>query len=269
MNESGLERVAVAYADGTIALADVSLTLAPGEQLAIIGPSGAGKTTLLATLACALRPRNGRVMVLGREPWSLPSAALHALRGNLFLAPQTPPLPPRQRVVNAVLAGRLPGWSAWHALKSLIRPQDLAAAHDALDRFRLVDKLFLRCDRLSGGERQRVGLARLFVSHARLLLLDEPVSSLDPALASAALEVLQQEAHARTATLVVSLHAVDLALARFPRLIGLRAGRVLFDLARAEVTDALLAELYGAELGLSFQAPPSEAEARMKLTRSP
>jgi phosphonate transport system ATP-binding protein len=264
---TGLERIAVAYADGTLALADVSFTLAQGEQLAIIGPSGAGKTTLLATLACALRPKTGRVNVLGREPWSLSSAALHALRGDLFLAPQTPPLPPRQRVVNAVLAGRLPDWSTWRALQSLAHPQELVAAHEALARFRLAGKLFLRCDRLSGGERQRVGLARLLVSRARLLLLDEPVSSLDPALASAALEELQQEARARAATLVVSLHAVDLALARFPRLIGLRAGRILFDLPRADVTDALLAELYGAELGLSFQAPPSEAEARMKLTR--
>ncbi len=267
VNATGLDRVAVAYADGTIALTDISVLLAPGEQVAIIGPSGAGKTTLLATLACALRPANGHVTVMGRDPWALPSSHLHALRGELFLAPQSPPLPPRQRVVNAVLAGRLPQWSAWAALKSLARPRDLAAAHAALARFQLDDKLFLRCDRLSGGERQRVGLTRLLVSQAKLFLLDEPVSALDPALAGAALEVLQREARERTATLVVSLHAVDLALARFPRLVGLRDGRVLFDLPRAEVTNALLDDLYGAELGLSFQAPPSSEEARMKLTR--
>ena len=267
VNATGFDRASVRYADGTVAINDVSLLFAPGEQVAIIGPSGAGKTTLLAALACALRPATGRITVMGRDPWSLPTNTLHSLRGELFLAPQLPPLPPRQRVVNAVLAGRLPQWSGWEALKSLVHPREAATAHDALARFQLDDKLFLRCDRLSGGERQRVGLARLLVSRARLFLLDEPVSALDPALAGAALEVLQNEARARTATLVVSLHAVDLALARFPRLVGLRAGRVLFDMPRAEVTNALLADLYGAELGMSFQSPPSVEEARLKLTR--
>ena len=170
-------------------------------------------------------------------------------------------------MVNAVLAGRLPQWSTWEALRSLAHPRDLVAARHALASFQLEDKLFLRCDRLSGGERQRVGLARLLLSRARLFLLDEPVSALDPALADAALAVLQDAARARAATLVVSLHAVDLALARFPRLIGLRQGRVLFDRPRAEVDDAMLAALYGAELGVSFQAPPTEADARHKLTR--
>jgi phosphonate transport system ATP-binding protein len=264
---SSLAGVTVAYADGRVALADVSLALAPGEQIAIIGPSGAGKTTLLTTLACALRPTAGRVDIHGRDPWSLSGSALHALRGDLFLAPQAPPLAPRQRVVNAVLAGRLPQWTAWQALRSLAHPRDVVAARDALAQFRLEDKLFLRCDRLSGGERQRVGLARLLVSRARLFLLDEPVSALDPALADAALEALQRAARDRAATLVVSLHAVDLALARFPRLVGLRDGKVLFDLPRAAVDDALLAQLYGTELGVSFQAPPTADDARRKLTR--
>lgn len=264
---SSLTKVTVTYADGRAALTGVSLALAPGEQVAIIGPSGAGKTTLLTTLAGALRPTIGKVDLFGRDPWSLSGGALHALRGDLFLAPQAPPLAPRQRVVNAVLAGRLPQWTTWEALRSLVHPRDVIAARDALAQFRLEDKLFLRCDRLSGGERQRVGLARLLVSRARLFLLDEPVSALDPALAGAALEVLQQVARARAATLVVSLHAVDLALARFPRLIGLRDGRVIFDLPRAIVTDALLAQLYGTELGMSFQAPPTEDDARRKLTR--
>ncbi len=264
---SSLAGVTVTYADGRHALADVTLTLAPGEQVAIIGPSGAGKTTLLATLACALRPSAGRVDLFGHDPWSLPDRALHALRGRLFLAPQVPPLAPRQRVVNAVLAGRLPQWSAWEALRSLVHPRDITAARDALAQFRVDDKLFLRCDRLSGGERQRVGLARLLLSQARLFLLDEPVSALDPALAGAALEALQQAARDRAATLVVSLHAVDLALARFPRLVGLRSGKVLFDRPREQVDDALLAELYGSELGVSFQAPPTEDDARRTLTR--
>lgn len=259
--------VRVAYAAGADALSDVTLTLAPGEQVAVIGPSGAGKTTLLATLACAMRPAAGSMQVLGIDPWKLPAAELHALRRRLFLAPQVPPLPPRQRVVHAVLAGCLPQWTIWRALRSLIYPRDAEIAREALARFHLEDKLFLRCDRLSGGERQRVALARLIASNADLLLLDEPVSSLDPALALNALEVLQNEAATRGATLVVSLHAVDLALARFSRLVGVRAGRVMFDLPRAEVTDQCLTGLYGTELGASMQAPPDEPVAKLKLNR--
>jgi phosphonate transport system ATP-binding protein len=247
--ETRLSRVCVRYGRAPAALAEINLAFAPGEQVAVIGPSGAGKTTLLHTLACALRPAAGEVTVLGTNPWALPGGALHALRRRLFLAPQVPPLPPRQRVVHAVLAGRLPQWGTLKALKSLVYPTDAEIARQALARFHLEDKLFLRCDRLSGGERQRVALARSLVSAAELLLLDEPVSSLDPALGDAALETLQAEAARRGATLVVSLHAVDLALARFPRLLGVKAGRVAFDLPRPALGERLLADLYGAEPG--------------------
>ncbi len=262
-----LADVVVAYPGGATALDHVSLSFDAGEQVAIIGPSGAGKTTLLHTLGCAVRPTHGAVRVLDTDPWALPQSALHRLRRQLFLAPQAPPLPPRQRVVHAVLAGRLPRWTLWQAVRSLVVPQEaaMAAAAAALARFDLEDKLFLRCDRLSGGERQRVGLARLLVSDARLFLLDEPVSMLDPALALAALETLQAEARKRDATLVVSLHAVDLALARFSRLVGVRGGRVLFDLPRAAVDAPLLEKLYGRELGASVQEPGIVDGATLRL----
>lgn len=264
-----LTRVHARYARAQRAsLVDLTLAFAPGEQVAVIGPSGAGKTTLLATLACAIRPTEGIVSILGANPWQLSGAKLHKLRAQLFLAPQAPPLPPRQRVVNAVLAGRLPQWSTWQALASLVYPSDIPAARDALARFHLEDKLFLRCDRLSGGERQRVALARLMTSSARLMLLDEPVSALDPALARDALGVLQAEATARNATLIVSLHAVDLAMGLFDRIVGLKDGQVQFDLPRAKVTDAILADLYGAELASSFQSGALEQSvAQPKLAR--
>jgi phosphonate transport system ATP-binding protein len=265
---TGLVGACVSYAGGAAALDDITLAFAPGEQVAIIGPSGAGKTTLLHALACALPLNAGKLSVLGVDPWQLDNGALHRLRRRLFLAPQSPPLPPRQRVVHAVLAGRLPEWTPWQALRSLVYPADIEAARNALARFRLEEKLFLRCDRLSGGERQRVGLARLLTSRAELFLLDEPVSALDPALAQGALETLQGEARVRQATMIVSLHAVDLALARFPRIVGVRAGRVLFDLPRPQVNERLLIELYGTELCNSFQAPPEHQAEAIKICRT-
>ncbi len=226
------------------ALTDVSLSVTQGEQIALIGPSGAGKTTLLHTLACAHRTASGRFTIFGTDPWALGHAERHALRARLFLAPQTPPLPPRQRVVTAVLAGRLPQWNFRQAFASLIRPRDPDAAYHALARFQLQDKLYARVDRLSGGERQRCGMARLLVSNADALLVDEPRSALDPTLAQQTLAVLQQEATGRNATLLCSLHQVELALANFPRIVGLRDGRIAFDVPRAAVTQAMLAGLY-------------------------
>ena len=234
-------------AEARLVLDSVSLSLGAGEQVAIIGPSGAGKTTLLHTLACAIKPSNGTLTLNNETPWTLSKSALHKLRGCIFLAPQAPPLPPRQRVVNAVLAGRLAGMGIIGALMSLYKPKDAALAFAALSRFKLEDKLWLRCDRLSGGERQRVGLARMMVSTAPLILLDEPVSALDPALGLLALKTIQDEAAARNATLAVSLHDVQLARARFARLIGLKAGRVHFDLPASAVDEATLADLYGSE----------------------
>ena len=236
------------------ALHAISLTIQQGEQLAIIGPSGAGKTTLLATLACAHQPADGRFQIFGTDPWALGHAERHRLRAQLFLAPQTPPLPPRQRVVTAVLAARLPQWSLWRALVSLVKPADPEAAWQALSRFNLGDKLYSRVDRLSGGERQRCGLARLLLSSAQALLVDEPLSALDPALSQLTLATLQQEAAARNAALVCSLHQVDLALANFPRIVALKEGRVVFDLPREQVTPAMIDELY---LG---EKPPANSE---------
>jgi phosphonate transport system ATP-binding protein len=199
---------------------------------------------LLATLACAHRPASGGFSAFGLDPWTLPEDARHKLRARLFLAPQTPPLPPRQRVVTTVLAARLPQWSLWRAFASLLKPADPDAAYDALARFGLGDKLYARVDRLSGGERQRCGLARLLLSSAQAFLVDEPLSALDPTLSQMTLTTLQQEAATRSATLICSLHQVDIARANFPRIVGLRDGRIVFDLPREQVTDAMIAALY-------------------------
>lgn len=245
--------------DAPPALRPLSLSIAAGEQVAVIGPSGAGKTTLLHALACALRPDAGTLLLDGTDPWALSTRQLQARRGTLFLAPQVPPLPPRQRVITAVLAARLPRQSVLAALRSLIYPDDIAGAHAALARFDLGDKLWERVDRISGGERQRVGLARALLAPARLWLVDEPLSALDPTRAAGAVDTLTAAARERGVTLVATLHQVDVALARFPRVIGLRDGELAFDLPAAEVSRERLARLYAQhEHELAAWAPPAD-----------
>ncbi len=230
---------------GTHAIEDVDLVVHDGEQLALIGPSGAGKTTLLTICSLQLRPAAGRVLIDDIDPWTLSTRARHALRKCLFVAPQVPPLPSRQRVVTSVLAGRLPQQGLLQSLASLIYPKRADLAFDALATMDLEDKLWQRVDRLSGGERQRVSLARLLVSDARRWYVDEPLSALDPALAEQSLRVLVDGATVRRVTLIASLHQVDLAVRCFPRLVGLAKGRVVFDRASREVDDDLQAHLYG------------------------
>lgn len=245
------------------AIRALGLNVQTGEQVAVIGPSGAGKTSLLQALACALKPVGGRLQLAGQDPWALSRSDLQRLRGRLFLAPQVPPLPPRQRVVTSVLAARLPAMGLTASLRSLFYPSDIPAAHEALERFDLAEKLFERVDRLSGGERQRVGLARALLAPAGLWLVDEPLSALDPSRARQAMATLVDEARTRGVTLVATLHQVDMALAHFPRIIGLRDGQLQFDLPSAEVGSERLARLYAQhEAELRGDLPPAEPAAQ-------
>jgi phosphonate transport system ATP-binding protein len=239
--------VGLVHPNGQRALARVALQIAAGERVAVIGPSGAGKTSLLRIAAASLRPTEGRLQVLSANPWQLSARALRRLRSRVGVVHQAPPIPPQLRVVTAVLAGRLGQWSTWKAIGSLIYPADIAGAREVLAQLDLADRLFERCDRLSGGQLQRVGIARVLYQRPQLLLADEPVSALDPALSHAAVGQLVADSEARGATLVASLHAVDLALRWFPRIVGMRAGEVMFDAPAAEVSRAMLAELYASE----------------------
>lgn len=251
-----LHGVGFVHANGHRALHPLQLVLARGERVAVIGPSGAGKTSLLRLAAASQRVSEGRIEVLGADPWSLDARRLKALRARIGVVHQAPPIPPRLRVVTAVLAGRLGQWSTGRALASLLRPADAAGAQAALARLDLADRLYERCDRLSGGQLQRVGIARVLYQAPELILADEPVSALDPALADAALRELVAQSEQTGATLVASLHAVDLALRRFDRIVGLRDGRLLFDKPAAEVSSAMLSELYATEGGV----PPTQAQ---------
>jgi phosphonate transport system ATP-binding protein len=244
-----LDGVGLTHANGFSALSDITLRADEGERIALIGPSGAGKTTLISVLGTALAPTAGSASVLNFGPISASTAtgAMQGLRARIGTVHQAPPIPGRQRVVTAVLAGKLGQWPAWKSLASLIYPLDLPGARTALGRVDLADKLFARCDQLSGGQLQRVGIARVLYQQAELILADEPVSALDPALALATIRLLVGESEQRGATLVASLHAVDLALSCFPRIVGIKAGAIAFDLAAGEVSESLLRELYASE----------------------
>lgn len=230
--------------ESSFRLKDISLNIQSGEHLAIIGPSGSGKTTLLQVLAAALKPISGKLDLDGTNPWSLSVSQLQELRSKLFYAPQIPPLPPRQRVVTTLSSSRLTSMTLGQSLLNLICPQHTKDAMSALDLFDLKEKVWKRVDHLSGGERQRVGLARVLMSSAKLWLVDEPLSALDPKRSKQAISTLIAEANKRGTTLIVTLHQVEVATGKFPRVIGLKDGSLEFDLAAELVTKNLLHELY-------------------------
>lgn len=229
------------------ALDHVNLRIDAGERVAVIGPSGAGKSSLLHLMATAVQPSSGRLHLLGEQPWALSARARQRLRTRVALVHQAPPLPPRQRVVTAVLAGRLGQWGTLRGLLNLLHPTDVSGARQVLGELGLADKVFVQCGQLSGGQLQRVGIARALYQQAEVLLADEPVSAMDPVLAEHSLGLLNRHARERGVTLVASLHAVDLALAHFPRIIGIRDGQVAFDCAAAAVAQSMLDELYANE----------------------
>ncbi|MCS6801455.1 MAG: ATP-binding cassette domain-containing protein [Dehalococcoidia bacterium] len=236
-----LEAVALRYPSGG-GIQPLSLTIAAGETVALVGPSGAGKTTLLSLLAGEISPESGRVILHGRPLAALaPGRELARLVGIMH---QQFDLVPHLPVHSNVLAGRLGEWGLARSLLSLLFPQDAGLARRALARVGLLDRWNERTARLSGGEQQRVALARLLVQNPRILLADEPVSSLDPARAEDLLALLTGIAASDGKTLIASLHSVGLARRFFQRIIALRAGAVQFDRPAAAVGDDDLARLY-------------------------
>ncbi|HEV7825116.1 MAG TPA: phosphonate ABC transporter ATP-binding protein [Mycobacteriales bacterium] len=236
-----LHDVSVTYGART-ALAGVTLTVRPGERVALVGPSGAGKSTLLGVLGGLVPVTSGAVDLLGSDPATLGPASLRRLRARIGTVHQDLHLVGPLRVVHNVNAGRLAHWSTARALWSLLRPQGVAEARRALERVGLGDRLADRTDTLSGGQQQRVALARVLVQEPELVLADEPVSSLDPGLAAEVVGLLV----ATSGTLVASLHDFDLARRYCSRLVGMAGGRVVFDLPAHAVTDGHARDLYGA-----------------------
>ncbi|UVJ44972.1 phosphonate ABC transporter ATP-binding protein [Pseudomonas sp. LS1212] len=242
-----LANVSLSHTSGVEALKHIDLRIDAGEQVAIIGPSGAGKTTLLRVLATRLQPGAGTIELLGASPWAMSARARQKLRARIGMIHQAPPLPPRQRVVTAVSAGRLGQWSFAKGLINLCYALDANGVRNELARLDIADKLFSRCDELSGGQLQRVGIARVLYQAPELILADEPVSAMDPTLAGHTLEVLNREAQQRGTTVLASLHSVELALKHFERVIGMRDGKIAFDLRPSELGAEKLKALYANE----------------------
>jgi len=191
----------------------VTFDIAPGECVALVGPSGAGKTTLLRTIALDLPPRAGRMLIAGADVAGVRGGALRRLRSGIGMITQKHDLVEPLRVDKNVMAGALGRWSTWHALRFLCwaTSGELAEASEALAAVGLADKLKRPTTALSGGEQQRVAIARALVQAPGLLLADEPVASLDRVTTQQVLGLLTGLARSRRMALVVSLHQADLA----------------------------------------------------------
>ncbi len=239
-----LEQVTKRFSSGLVALQGLDLEVGRGERVALIGPSGAGKTTLFRLLNLTLAPTSGRIFLDGVDTRTLRGRGLREARRRVGTIYQKHGLVPRLRVVHNVLAGRLGTWPLWKALGSLLWPAEREEALRVLKQVGIPEKLWSRTNELSGGQQQRVALARVLMQDPDVILADEPVSSVDPPLASTLIRLLVDLSQREGKTLLVSLHRVDLALTFFPRIIGMRSGRILFDRPASEVEEKLLQELY-------------------------
>ena len=218
-------------------------------MVALVGPSGAGKTSLLRLLNGGLSADSGSVQVEGEKLSRLTGSNLRRLRARIGFIHQDHALVPVLRVSQNVIAGRLGARGLFSGLRSVTWPkrQDLERAYELLERVGVPHKLFDRTDTLSGGQQQRVAVARALFQDPHALLADEPVASVDPARGRAIIELLVGLARERNLTLVASLHDIDLARAFFPRTVGLRSGRIVYDGPTSEITGQGLQELYQLE----------------------
>jgi phosphonate transport system ATP-binding protein len=240
-----LTAVSVAYGQRH-ALQDISLRIVPGESLAVVGPSGSGKTTLLRLLNGSVRPSRGTVAADGHEIAAMGSGALRRMRARIGAVHQDLKLVPNVRVGQNVVAGRLGSMSFGASLRAmLLMPRRLQLeAHEILDRVGVGEKLHERTDRLSGGEQQRVAIARALFQKPTTIIADEPISSVDPARGRDVLQLLTALSRELGLTLCVSLHHLELAREFFPRLVGLREGRLMFDRPTQRIDTAEFAALY-------------------------
>ncbi|MGD2148257.1 MAG: phosphonate ABC transporter ATP-binding protein [Anaerolineae bacterium] len=238
------------YDDGTVAIRNVSFTVEDGEFLIIIGLSGSGKSTLLRCINRLIEPTEGQIFWDGVDITAAESAELRKIRRQIGMIFQHFNLVRRSKVITNVIAGRLGYVSQWPSLLHRFPRQDRDKAVAALERLGIADQAHKRADELSGGQQQRVGIARALMQDPKIILADEPVASLDPVLAHSILEHLEMLNREEGISILCSLHYLDLVQQYATRVLGLRAGEIVYRGTREEIramTDDEFKEIYGKE----------------------
>ncbi|MDQ6982885.1 MAG: phosphonate ABC transporter ATP-binding protein [Mariprofundus sp.] len=241
---------------GAPVIRDMDFSVMSGERIAFLGPNGVGKTTLFRHMNLMITPAAGGVELDGAAISTLSVKEVRAMKRRIATIYQQHNLIPRFKVINNILAGRLGQWSTTRALFSLlIKSLDVDDVRDVLEKTGIADKMYWRTDRLSVGQQQWVAIARALYQNPDLLLADEPCASLDPRNAEKLIRLLVNWSKQHNTTVIASFHDVELALAYFPRIIGLKDGAVFFDLPAGQVTKQHLQDLYRDE-------KPREVEAK-------
>jgi phosphonate transport system ATP-binding protein len=241
-------RASVTYPGGVKALRGLDLDIRDGEFVVVVGLSGAGKSTLVRAINGLVPLTDGELEVNGRSLTTLNRRQLRDLRAEVGMIFQSFNLVKRTSVLNNVLMGRLHGMPTWRSLVGLWRSEDVEAAMQALERVDIVEKAYVRASNLSGGQQQRVGIARALAQEPTIILADEPVASLDPPTSHVVMRDLQRINRELGITTVVNLHFLDLARRYGDRIIGMRAGELVFDGSGSQADEHVFRDIYGRSL---------------------
>ena len=236
------------YPNGLHALKNINLEIQQGEFVAIIGLSGAGKSTLLRTVNRMHDITGGVLTVNGQEVNNLKGKELRKFRRGVGMVFQSFNLVTRTSVVKNVLTSRVPDMPLWKSIIGLYSKEDKVIALEALDKVGILDKAYVRADQLSGGQQQRVALARTLAQNPEIILADEPVAALDPITAVQVMDDFKRINEELNMSVLINIHHVDLALKYADRVIGIKAGEIVYDGPSSEVTHDVLTEIYGREL---------------------
>lgn len=236
------------YSNGLHALKNVSLEIKQGEFVAIIGLSGAGKSTLLRTINRMHDISEGSLTVNGQEVNDLSGKDLRKFRRKLGMVFQSFNLVTRTTVINNVLTSRVPDMPLWKSIIGLYSKEDKVIALEALDKVGILDKAYVRADQLSGGQQQRVALARTLAQKPEIILADEPVAALDPITAKQVMDDFKKINKELNMSVLINIHHVDLALKYADRVIGIKAGEIVYDGPATKVDSEVLKQIYGREL---------------------
>ena len=242
------DKVNKVYPNGLHALKNISLEINQGEFVAIIGLSGAGKSTLLRTINRMHDISEGSLTVNGQEINDLAGKDLRKFRRKIGMVFQSFNLVTRTTVVNNVLTSRVPDMPLWKSIIGLYSKEDKVVALEALDKVGILDKAYVRADQLSGGQQQRVALARTLAQKPEIILADEPVAALDPITAKQVMDDFKKINKELNMSVLINIHHVDLALKYADRVIGIKAGEIVYDGPFAEVDSEVLKQIYGREL---------------------